>query len=249
MSEFPQTGLDAGREALRRFLAGDDDLVAMHTKIALIATETVPGCDIASVTMLKAGKPHTPAFTGKTAKLLDETQYKLDDGPCLAAMRHRGLEHVSTASNDRWPGFLSAATEHGVLATMSVPLGNHETVVGALNLYSKTVSVYDTGARSVACAFADQLGVAVARATVYAESFELAQQLQQAMASRAVIEQAKGILMAAQRCSPDEAFAILVRASQNQNRKLRAIAAEIVERYNKTRVRLPATERTGTLGR
>ena len=51
------------------------------------------------------------------------------------------------------------------------------------------------------------------------------------MESRAVIEQAKGILMAAQRCSPDAAFQILVRASQNQNRKLRAIASEIVERY------------------
>ena len=51
------------------------------------------------------------------------------------------------------------------------------------------------------------------------------------MESRAVIEQAKGILMAAQHCSADAAFQILVRASQNQNRKLRAIAAEIVERY------------------
>lgn len=229
--DFAQAGLDAGREALRRFLAGDDDLVAMHTKIALIATETVPGCDVASVTMLRAGKPTTPAFTGKTAKLLDEVQYKVGDGPCLAAIRHRGLEHVSTASDDRWPPFVAAAVEQGVLATMSVPLGNDETVVGALNLYSETATEYDDAARGAACAFADQLGVAVARATLLAESFELAHQLQQAMESRAVIEQAKGILMAAQRCSPDDAFAILVRASQNQNRKLRAIAAEIVERY------------------
>ena len=52
VSDFPQAGLDAGREALRRFLAGDDDLTAMHTKIALIATETIPGCDLASVSML-----------------------------------------------------------------------------------------------------------------------------------------------------------------------------------------------------
>ncbi len=63
------------------------------------------------------------------------------------------------------------------------------------------------------------------------EGYKLSHQLQQAMESRAVIEQAKGILMAAQRCSPDAAFNILVRASQNQNRKLRAIAAEIVDRY------------------
>jgi len=239
VSEFPKAGLDAGREALRRFLAGEDDLGAMHTKIALIATETVPGCDLASVTMLRAGKPCTPAFTAKTAKVLDETQYKLGDGPCLAAIRHRGLEHVSTGSDDRWPGFASAAAEQGVLATMSVPLGNDEAVVGALNLYSERAPAFSRAARDAACAFADQIGVAVASVTVYAESFELAQQLRQAMESRAVIEQAKGILMAAQRCSPDVAFDILVRASQNQNRKLRAIAAEIVERYYRSDTQAP----------
>lgn len=134
MSEFPQAGLDAGREALRRFLAGEDDLAAMHTKIALIATETIPGCDLASVSILRAGKPFTPAFTSKTALVLDETQYKLGDGPCLSAIRHRGLEHVSTPSEDRWPAYVAAALKHNVHATMSVPLGNHESVVGALNL-------------------------------------------------------------------------------------------------------------------
>ena len=57
MADFPRAGLDAGREALRRFLAGEDDLGAMHTKMALIATETIPACDIASITMLEAGSP------------------------------------------------------------------------------------------------------------------------------------------------------------------------------------------------
>jgi transcriptional regulator with GAF, ATPase, and Fis domain len=232
VSDFAQAGLDAGREALRRFLAGEDDLAAMYTKIALIATETVPGCDMASVTMLRGGKGFTPAFTSKTALLLDETQYKQGDGPCLAAIRHRGLEHMGTDVDDRWPDFASVAAEQGVLAAMSIPLGNDDAVVGALNLYSETTPEYDADARAVASQFADQLGVAVASATLYAESFELAHQLQQAMESRAVIEQAKGILMAAQRCSADAAFNILVRASQNQNRKLRAIAAEIVERYD-----------------
>jgi GAF domain-containing protein len=231
VADLSQAGLNAGREALRRFLAGDDDLAAMHTKIAMIATETVPASDMASITTLRAGRPSTPAFTGKVALLLDKTQYEQGDGPCLAAIRHRGMEHVSTASDDRWPAFIAAASDHGVLATLSVPLGNDEAVMGALNLYSETEAQFDAAARSVACAFADQLGVAVAKATLYMESYELARQLQQAMESRAVIEQAKGILMAAQRCSPDAAFNILVRASQNQNRKLRAIASEIVDRY------------------
>ena len=233
MSDFPRAGLDAGREALRRFLAGEDDLGAMHTKMALIATESIPACDIASITMLRGGKPTTHAYTGKTALVLDQTQYDLGDGPCLAAIRHRGVEQVRTTSDDRWPAFVSAARDQGVLAALSIPLGNDEAVMGALNLYSHTEAEFDPAARDVACRFADQLGVAVASVTLYAEAYELAQQLQQAMESRAVIEQAKGILMAAQRCDPDAAFNILVRASQNQNRKLRAIAAEIVDRYQR----------------
>jgi GAF domain-containing protein len=105
--------------------------------------------------------------------------------------------------------------------------------MGALNLYSETEVEYGPAAQAMACAFADQLGVAAARVTLYVEGYELSQQLQQAMESRAAIEQAKGILMAAQRCSPDAAFGILVRASQNQNRKLRAIAQDIVDRFGR----------------
>ena len=204
----------------------------MHTKMVLIAIETLPACDLASITLVRSdGTPATPAFSHKTALVLDETQYAIGDGPCLSAIRHRGVEHISTASETRWPAFTEAAVERGVLATLSVPLGNEEAVVGGLNLYSETTAEYDDASRELACAFADQLGVAAATVTLYAEGYEMAHHLQQAMQSRAVIEQAKGILMAAERCGPDAAFEMLVRASQNQHRKLRAIATDIVERY------------------
>ncbi len=230
MSSTPQVGLDQGRETLRRFLAGDDDLNVMLTRIAMIACETVPGCDLASITILRRGEPRTPVFTDKAAQNLDETQYRLGDGPCLAAIRHRGVEQVETTSDPRWPAFAAAAADAGVLRCLSVPLADDQAVLGALNLYSKKAAGYDEAAQETACLFADQLGVAAANAMAYAEAHELSQQLQQAMESRAVIEQAKGILMQAQHCDPDQAFQILVRASQNQNRKLRAIATEIVGR-------------------
>lgn len=233
MSDIPHAGLEQGREALRRFLVGDDDLNAMLTKIAVIATEAIPGCHLASITMLRRGAPRTPVFTDKVALNLDETQYRLGDGPCLAAIRHRGVEQVETTSDTRWPTFAATAAEAGVLACLSIPLADDQAVLGALNLYSRTSGTFDERALEVACLFADQLGVAAANAMAYVEAYELSQQLQQAMESRAVIEQAKGILMAAQGCDADEAFHILVRASQNQNRKLRAIATEIVARRGK----------------
>src|SRR5947208_14217572 len=94
MSELPRAGLDRGREAVRPFLVGDDDLTAMLTTIAMIATESVPGCDLSSITSFRDGKPRTPVFTEKDALALDEVQYRLGDGPCLAATRHRGMEQV-----------------------------------------------------------------------------------------------------------------------------------------------------------
>ena len=231
MTNIPEAGLDAGREALRRFLAGDDDLATMQARIALIATETIPACDIASITMLRGDKPHTPAYTDKTALNLDKVQYEAGDGPCLAAIRHRGVEQVSTDHMSRWPTFCRAAKDEGVLGALSVPLGNEDSVLGGLNLYSETNPEYDPSAVDTACVFVDQLGVAAASVTRYVEGYELSNQLEQAMKSRAVIEQAKGILIAMEHCDPDTAFHILVRASQRENRKLRAIAQDVVERY------------------
>jgi GAF domain-containing protein len=231
VTEQRPEGVAAGSDALRRFLAGEESLSSMLSTITGIATQTVPGCDAATITLLRDGGPSTPSYTSETARLLDETQYKFGDGPCLTAIRHRGIEHAATAAAGKWPEFQVEAARLGVLATLSVPLGNHETVLGALNMYSETTADYSEDARHTATLFADQLGVAAAQVTVYAAGYELAQQLREAMESRATIEQAKGILMAAQRCGPDEAFDILVRASQNQNRKLRAIADGIVKGY------------------
>jgi GAF domain-containing protein len=224
-------GLEHGREALRRFLVGDDDLKTMLMKITLIATEVVPPCDFASISMVRDGKPMTPVFTEKDALTLDEAQYKSGDGPCLSAIRHRGIQHVVVASEQRWPEFTHAAEALGVTATLSVPFVNATSALGGINMYSRSARAYDEDDYETASLFADQIGVAAANVVGYAGAFELAQHLQEAMQSRAVIEQAKGILMAAQRCSSDAAFDILKRASQNQNRKLREIAFEVVQRY------------------
>ncbi len=169
MSDTPQVGLDQGREALRRFLVGDDDLNVMLTRIAVIACETVPGCYFASITILRRGEPGTPAFTDKTAQELDETQYRLGYGPCLATIRHRGVEQVDTTSDSRWPEFMAPA-EACVLGCLSVPLAEEQAVLGSLNLYLRTATAYDEAAQETACLFADQLGVAAANAIAYAEA-------------------------------------------------------------------------------
>ncbi len=197
--------------------------------IAPIATDTIPG-RTPPVTVVHGEVPKTPAYSDKVALELDQVQYDLGDGPCLGAIRHQGVEHVTTdPGGEQWPTFCAAARQRGVRAVLSAPLINRDVAKGALNLYSE--SGYDPEAWEVASLFADQLGVAAVNATFYLEGSVLAEQLQKAMESRAVIEQAKGMLMRQQRCDADTAFGILRRASQNRNQKLREIAAEIVRRY------------------
>jgi GAF domain-containing protein len=111
-----------------------------------------------------------------------------------------------------------------------VPLvANHEGV-GALNFYSRSVDAFSEDDVEVGSQFATQAAIVLANAQAYWDAHQLNQNLATAMQSRATIEQAKGILMGAQRCSADEAFQILVRASQRENRKLREVAEDLVKR-------------------
>ncbi|HEV7886757.1 MAG TPA: GAF domain-containing protein, partial [Acidimicrobiales bacterium] len=135
-----QAILDVGREALRRFLVGEDDHTTMLAKIVGAATESVPGCDMASITLMRDGRPSTPVCTDRAALTLDETQYDLGDGPCLACIRHQGVERLVIESDERWPAFNQAAAKLGVVGVLSVPLVDDDTALGGLNLYSKTTA-------------------------------------------------------------------------------------------------------------
>ena len=113
--------------------------------------------------------------------------------------------------------------------TLSVPLSVQGATVGRLTLYAAEPASFSDSDEVGARAFASQAAVVVANARAYWEIHELAVGLREAMQSRAVIEQAKGKLMATEGCSADEAFTILARTSQLENVKLRDLARRIVD--------------------
>src|SRR4051812_19288552 len=176
-------GLGQGLVALQRFLTGSDTLDEMLTKVILVATETIPGCDLASITMLRDGEPTTPVASDKAARELDHAQYEAHDGPCLAAIRHRGVETGDIVDDDRWPTFREAALDAGVVGVLSVPFVSGDDVRGGLNLYSRTTRTFSSEAVAVAQRFGDQLGLAAANVVVLVGAAELAKQLQAAMES------------------------------------------------------------------
>jgi GAF domain-containing protein len=157
-------------------------------------------------------------------------------GPCLDAWRHQKVfRDDSTAEDKQWPAFSQAALEHGMQCTISFPLGVRGHGIGALNLYAKEPDAFPEEIEQTGMMFAEQASVALANAQLYDSAYRLTQQLQEALTSRAVIDQAKGIVMARNGVGADEAFQILRATSQRENRKLREIAQELVNRSAKGR--------------
>ena len=201
------------------------------TRVAHYAEQAVPATAMIGITMLVEGRARTAVFTDEGAPEIDSAQYETGIGPCLDSFRHGKIFRIDdTATDDRWAPFSEAAAANGIRSTMSIPLvANHEGL-GAMNFYSPTPNGFSEEDEEVGSQFGVQAAIVLANAQAYWDAHQLSQNLAAAMQSRAVIEQAKGILMGAQRCSADEAFQILVRASQRENRKLREIADEIVRR-------------------
>jgi len=133
-----------------------------------------------------------------------------------------------TSGEARWSGFSTRAAARGIRCTLSLPLTADGRHIGALNLYATVPSAFGPEETRRAEGLAANATGALALAVRQAASTALTSQLRASLASRAVIDQALGVIMAQERCTQSQAFAILRAASQNRNVKVRDIAAQIV---------------------
>ena len=203
---------------------------AMLQRIAELAKELIPGVAEASLTLIVNDEARTAACTGRLAQDLDESQYGRGHGPCLEAAVGEEVREITDAREEtRWPDYARRAVERGSLSSLSVPLPVREGIYGGLNLYAVEAAGFDDDARRISRAFASYAAVAVHNLYLYESTRDQAHHLDTAMKTRAVIEQAKGILMSQRRCDAEEAFTSLAAASQRSNRKLRDIAQAIVD--------------------
>jgi hypothetical protein len=130
---------------------------------------------------------------------------------------------------ERWPHYVPRVVAQGVRSSLSIPLPYQDISIGALNNYSTQPGAFASPeSLEAGLDVAEIVAVAVANATAHAELGEQARHMRLAMESRAVIEQAKGVLMAQRHIDADQAFEVLREASQRYNRKLRDIATGIV---------------------
>jgi GAF domain-containing protein len=208
----------------------DANLQAALQRVAETGCSQITGCAAASVTIIEGERKVTVGSTSEVAEVLDTAQYAGDDGPCLTAAREQRLVRVhDTAIDERWPTFSSSARSHGVASSLSVPLSlPGDNKFGGFNVYSNAPGGFGEADEELCQAFASQASIVVANAQAYWAVLELSLNLTKAMESRAVIEQAKGMLMSTHRIGADAAFEILRVQSQSSNRKLRDVAAELV---------------------
>ncbi len=201
----------------------------------------VLGFDAATVSARHGKDVATVGATDQRMIALDDAQYESGEGPCLTVLEPHdpiALEDAA-AVDDRWEHFARTAGHLGVHSTLSIHLPmDSEGVAASLNLYSKQRLELDDAQVRAATPFAEQLAAAMLGVEANRATAQLARDMAEAMRSRAVIEQAKGIIMADERIDADEAFKRLAGLSQQSNMKLRDVAREIVER----RIARPETD-------
>ena len=217
---------------LSRVVLVDRTLDEVLTDVTRIAAQGIPGAEATSITLLRDEKAFTVAHHGEMSLAADELQYEHGYGPCMDAGRGGVLLRVDDMrTEERWPEYVAHVVRSTpVRSSLSVPLPYQGTSIGALNNYSTQPAAFASPeSLQAGLEVAEVVAVAVANADAHHQLSEQTRNMRVAMESRAVIEQAKGVLMAQRRVDAEQAFEILREASQRYNRKLRDIALGIVE--------------------
>nr|WP_231126939.1 GAF and ANTAR domain-containing protein [Motilibacter aurantiacus] len=205
--------------------------------VTSLAVEAIPAATGSGLTLVgPGGHPATSAATDDVVEQSDALQYDLDEGPCLAAAASRALVRVDdTGAEQRWPGWASAATRLGLRSSLSAPLVAGDRCLGALKVYGREPHAFDARTESMLVLFSAQAAILVANVQAYDSAQRLSGQLREALRSRDLIGQAKGILIATRRVDEDTAFAMLAATSQRENRKVHDVARGLVESYSRRR--------------
>jgi GAF domain-containing protein len=206
-----------------------EDVATFLDSLVRWAVEQSPGAEACGLTLEQSGRGRTVTYSGELAARGDERQYELDDGPCLEALRTGTVVSVrDLAQEDRWGDYPRRALEAGVRSSLSFPLPMGERGRGALNLYSGRANAFSDADERAGQSLAGQASGALSVAWRMAEREHAVVHLRRGMLTRQEIGQAVGLLMAQRRCTADEAFGLLQRASQRSNEKLRDVAHRMI---------------------
>lgn len=228
--EYDDDHLRSSLASLARLATAQLELRDVLTRVAEFAVAAIPGADGAGLTLLEAGRADTIVASAPFVAEVDAIQYGIEEGPCItAASEGRTVRSGELSTDEQWPEFGPRIGKLGVHSVLSLPLLTPAGVVGAMNVYAHPRNAFSDHAAAIGELFAVPAAIAVQNAQVLAQTKRLAGQLQTALTSRAVIDQALGILMSRTGSTSEMAFDRLRERSQADNVKLRDVAQRVVD--------------------
>ena len=229
-TEAAERRLQQGLSALGQVLGPHRPLETALAQVASFAAGVIPGADGAGLTLLERQRPDTMVASDDLIQAVDEVQYRVGEGPCLLAVKERAVQVSGSLSAEaRWPRFGPQAGRLGVHSALSLPMILGPDTVGALNVYSRTFHAFDDRSIDIGRRFARAAAVTASHALLLEESRRVSEQLERALSSRAVIDQAVGIVMSRAGTTAEDAFEQLRSLSQASNTKVVQVAQQLVD--------------------
>ena len=233
--EADEVELYAGLRGVAGLVADARGVIELLAEVAEFAAQAIPGVEGAGVALIDAreggGTIRTAAATADFVHEIDLVQYnELHEGPCITSMQtRRPTLSGSLGSDGRWPRFGGRVARMGVHSAMSLPLMVGDDVIGAINSYAHDRDSFGERAVRLGSQFAGPAAVSIYNAQLLAGAQERTEQIQRALDSRAVIDQAIGIIRSRSGVGAQVAFDRLIRMSQAENLKLHVVAEQLVE--------------------
>jgi transcriptional regulator with GAF, ATPase, and Fis domain len=212
-------------------LVDDFDVMDFLHQVTLRCSQVL-GVSAAGVLLTdQCGTLRVIAASTEQTRLLELLQLQTDQGPCPECF-HTGrpvtVADVSVEAH-RWPRFAAEAHRHGVASVHAVPMRLRTDVIGTLNLFGARPGALDDGTLRLAQALADVATIGLLQARSIRLQETLAEQLQTALDSRVVIEQAKGVIAERRNLDMDESFTLLRGTARASNRRLSELARAVVD--------------------
>jgi hypothetical protein len=184
------------------------------------------------IVMNMRGALHLVASTSDQAELLELFELQNDEGPCLDCFNSgRPVVNVGLVeSRSQWPRFSAAAERVGFRSTHALPLRLRDSVVGAMNLFCLDTVPLSKQDITLGQALADVATIGLLQERAVRQSGLLAEQLQTALNSRIMIEQAKGVLLASASIGVDRAFQLMRSHGRRNNLAVKEVARRVIER-------------------
>jgi GAF domain-containing protein len=188
--------------------------------------------DVAAAGLLLAdprGELRVVAASSEAARVLELFQLQADQGPCLDCYRSgQPVTSPDLTADQRWPRFAAAAAGAGFIAVQALPMRLRDQVIGALNLFRAAPGAFDPASVRIGQALADVATIGLLHERTMRRSDTLNEQLQAALNSRVIIEQAKGKLAERLGTDMNQAFTILRDHARNTNQRLSDVARNFI---------------------